>query len=307
MTDIAKVLEEINKELVARQAKGIPKAPLVIACELVRKKLRLFSESRKRNAILYYSSWPMSNKADVFLSTADLDPLTTMVRDLNPKLGVDIIIRTPGGEATAVESLIRSYRKYFDDDIEVFVPFAAMSAGTMIACASKCIHMASHASLGPVDLIVKGYSAIGLLADHEIAQKEMQEDPSKVAIWKIHFERFPLVSIKDYKSQINWSRELLTEYLTEVMFADGKRGEKIPEIVSSLTEMKNTITHSRHIGIDEAKRIGLAVEPIDEDTELGKLLRSIHDFCCFITDTTYCHKFFCNSSGMIAALGERKL
>ena len=39
----------------------------------------------------------------------------------------------------------------FKLNIEVFVPMTAMSAGTMIACMSRKIHMGKQSSLGPID------------------------------------------------------------------------------------------------------------------------------------------------------------
>ena len=306
MTDRAKVLEEINKELDARRAGAVPNAHLVFACELLRKKLRLFSDSRKRNAILYYSSWPTNDNAETNLNEADLDNLMTMTRGLQPKLGLDFIINTPGGQVTVAESLVRNLRMLFNDNIEVFIPYAAMSAGTMIACASKCIHMSSHASLGPADPILNGYSAIGLLADLEIAKNEIREDPSSAAMWRILFEKYPPAFIRECLAVVNWSRKLLTEYLNEVMFADGQGKEKTPTLVSHLTEITHTITHSRHIGIDEAKKIGLVVKPISENAKLGELLCSIHDFCLFIMEAAHQHKIFCSSSSMFVTSGAKR-
>ena len=72
MTPRVKILEEIHKELVARQAAGEPSTLLAAARELVRKKLRSFSDSRRRNALLYYSSWPIASGAKTPLNSAGM-------------------------------------------------------------------------------------------------------------------------------------------------------------------------------------------------------------------------------------------
>ncbi len=306
MTNRAKVLDEISKELDAKQAGAVPNAHLVFACELMRKKLRLFSEARGRSSLVYYSSWPMSDAVETNLNEGDLNNLLSVVRELPSETGMDFIINTPGGHATVAESLVRSLRRQFKDDIEVFIPHAAMSAGTMLACASKCIHMSSHASLGPADPILNGYSAIGLLADLEIAKNEIRNDPSSAAMWRIIFEKYPPAFIGECVAVVNWSRELLAKYLNEVMFHDGQSKKLTPSIVSHLTEMKHTVTHSRHIGIDEAKKIGLVVKPFGENAKLESLLHSMHDFCLFIMETASQCKLFFGSSGMFTTSAAKK-
>ncbi len=62
-----------------------------------------------------------------------------------------MILHTPGGDIAATESIVDYLYCMFDKDIRVIVPQISMSAGTMIALASKEIVMGKHSNLGPID------------------------------------------------------------------------------------------------------------------------------------------------------------
>ena len=65
--------------------------------------------------------------------------------------GLDLFLHTPGGDATAVESIVKYLQCVFGKNIIAIVPQMAMSAGTMLACSCKKIIMGKHSSLGPID------------------------------------------------------------------------------------------------------------------------------------------------------------
>lgn len=73
--------------------------------------------------------------------------------------GLDLILHTPGGDTAATQSIVNYLYNFFNGDIRVIVPLTSMSAGTMIACASKEIIMAKHSNLGPVDPQINGTPA----------------------------------------------------------------------------------------------------------------------------------------------------
>ena len=80
----------------------------------------------------------------------------TVINKLDRKLGLDLILHTPGGEINATEALVNYLRYAFDGDIRALIPHQAMSAGTMISLACKTIVMGAHSSLGPIDPQVGG-------------------------------------------------------------------------------------------------------------------------------------------------------
>lgn len=305
MIGTTQILEEIEKERAALGVRGVP--DVAIAGLVLCKKLRLFADLRKRNTLLYYSNWPANDSIKTSLNQVDRDNLMIKINDLPTEKGLDFIINTPGGDINVAASLIKRFRKDFNDDIEVFIPHKAMSAGTTIACASRCIHMLRDATIGPADPQLYGHSIVGRLADFERARTEIQEDQSCALLWKIHFESQLAIPIEECKAVLNWCRKILRTSLTEVMFADGKGRENTEEIIKQLTTLEHTITHSRAIDIDEAQqKLKLKVKLISEPTELEKLLSSIYDFSRFITNAANHYKLYGNSSLPYVTLGGKK-
>ncbi len=61
-----------------------------------------------------------------------------------------LIVHSPGGSAEATEAIVNYVRSKFSN-VRVFVPHAAMSAATMLACSGNSIVMGKHSFLGPID------------------------------------------------------------------------------------------------------------------------------------------------------------
>ena len=67
------------------------------------------------------------------------------------KSGLVAISDIKRGDIAATESIIDYLQRMFDGNIQAFIPQLAMSAGTMIACSTKCIYMGKESSIGPID------------------------------------------------------------------------------------------------------------------------------------------------------------
>jgi len=61
-----------------------------------------------------------------------------------------VILHTLGGYSLAAE-LVAAALKRIRDPRRVYVPYIAMSAGTLIALAADRIHLGKNACLGPID------------------------------------------------------------------------------------------------------------------------------------------------------------
>lgn len=72
----------------------------------------------------------------------------------DPQKPIDIILHTPGGESFAALQVARALKAHKGKKT-VFVPYYAMSAGTLISLAADEIVLGDHAVLGPVDSQVR--------------------------------------------------------------------------------------------------------------------------------------------------------
>lgn len=75
---------------------------------------------------------------------------------------VDLILHTPGGLALAAEMIALAVKRH-PAPVTVFVPFYALSGGTLIALAADEIRMAPYSVLGPVDPQIGGMPANALM------------------------------------------------------------------------------------------------------------------------------------------------
>ena len=102
------------------------------------KYIKNLSYLRNRNVIVYYSDWLNSIKGpNIDINDSDLIGFMNAVSGLDRTKGLDLILHTPGGSPLATEGIVKYLHKMFGDNIEIFVPHMAMSAGTMLACSSK--------------------------------------------------------------------------------------------------------------------------------------------------------------------------
>lgn len=243
-----------------------------------RRYLKKFHQKTNRNIICYYSGWlqkPGYSASSV--DDGDKNGLMMAVHGLDKNIGLDLVLHTPGGSVTATESIVHYLRTIFNDDIRVFVPQIAMSAGTMIACASKTIFMGKESNLGPIDPQFGGIPAHGVLDEFNEALEAIKIDPDSLPIWQTIVSKYHPTFLGECKKAIDLSSELVESWLTSIMFnGEDTAGEKARNIVSFLNNHTDTKTHSRHIHFQEAIDIGLNITMLESDQELQDIVLTVH-------------------------------
>lgn len=117
-----------------------------------RRYLETMHKYTERNIIAYYSAFIQKPQLDgTGIDDNDKNAFMQAVYGLDKSKGLDLILHTPGGQIAAAESLVAYIKALFGNDVRVFVPQIAMSAGTMIALSSKEIVMGKQSNLGPID------------------------------------------------------------------------------------------------------------------------------------------------------------
>ncbi|HNQ14686.1 MAG TPA: hypothetical protein PKM58_03930, partial [Pyrinomonadaceae bacterium] len=128
------------------------------------KYIKELADYTQRNTIFYASKW----------TTGDVPPNLTIINDedvqgfmeaINGLTGdsLDLVLHTGGGSAEATDAIVSYLRAKFDD-IRILIPQAAMSAGTMMACAANRLVMAKHSFIGPIDPQFILQTAVGIRA-----------------------------------------------------------------------------------------------------------------------------------------------
>ena len=88
----------------------------------------------------------------------DSETVLDQIRGTPSDRPIDFIIHTPGGVALAAELMAMAV-KFHKGKVTAFVPFYAMSGGSLIALACDEIRMERYSILGPVDPQIEGYPA----------------------------------------------------------------------------------------------------------------------------------------------------
>ena len=96
-----------------------------------------------------------------YLVLNDLEDVLTALNATPPDKPLDIVLHTRGGLSLAAMQISRAIEAHKGRKT-AFVPYYAMSAGTMIALACDEIVMAPHACLGPIDPQI-GFPAVSIL------------------------------------------------------------------------------------------------------------------------------------------------
>lgn len=264
-----------------------------------RKYLDILYNITGRNTIIYYSGWLQKPGLELAgIGDYDKTGFMTTIHGLDRSKGLDLILHTPGGETAATESIVEYLRSMFKNDIRAIIPQLALSAGTMISCASKCILMGEHSSLGPIDPIFKGLPAHGIIEEFEQAYKECKGDPLKIPIWQPIIAKYHPTLIGECQKAIDWSEEMVKEWLlTGMLKDDANADEKVEKILEELGSHALTKSHARHISASKCKEIGLNIEMLEDNESLQDAVLTIHHACTHTLQSTPAYKIIENHKG----------
>jgi len=267
--------------------------------ELRRKYLKALHEKTQRNVIAYYSGFLKSDRRGIELTDNDINGFMNAIHQVDCSKGLDLILHTPGGGIAATASIVNYLRSKFETDIRCFVPQIAMSAGTMIACACKEIYMGKQSSIGPIDPQFGGISTHGVIEEFEAAIQGVKDDPRSIPIWQTVVKKYHPSFIGECKKAIEFSNELVSEWLKTGMFKDDPEVDnKVERILSYLGDHATTKQHDRHISIKEAAENGLKIIPLENDQNLQDIVLTVHHaFMCTFSKAPNAVKIIENHRG----------
>ena len=264
-----------------------------------RKYIKKLHELTGRNIIIYYSGWLQKpGLKGIEINDSDKIGFMTTINKLDRKKGLDLFLHTPGGGTAATESIVDYLRKMFNTNIRAIIPQIALSAGTMVACACKKIIMGKQSSLGPIDPQFRGFPAHGVIEEFKRAYEECKDDQAKIAIWQPIIAKYSPTLIGECQKAIDWSEEMVKEWLVGGMLKDKKDAEATAtKIIKDLGDHALTKSHDRHLSAIKCDEIGLEVEYMEKNQELQDAILTIHHAVIHTLSSTPAYKIIENHNG----------
>jgi membrane-bound ClpP family serine protease len=270
----------------------------VNALDTVRRKyLKKISEISGRNTIAYYSGWLQKPQApDTAVNDKDKSGFMLAINKLDRAKGLDLILHTPGGDIAATESLVDYLYSMFGKDIRVIVPQISMSAGTMIAFASKEIVMGHHSNLGPIDPQMGGLACQAVLDEFEQAKSDIKHNPHAAALWQVIISKYHPTFLGACKQAIEWSEKMVSKWLEDNMCSDDK--SKVKDIIKTFASHAIQKSHARHISKKECLEVGLKIVDLETNKELQDAVLTTHHAFMHTFSNTLCVKIIENHNGI---------
>ena len=118
---------------------------------------RVQNGAAKTIAIIHDFGHPYGHQTDErkYLSTREAFEILAEIRSVGKDTPIDVILHTPGGEVFACELIASALKDR--PNTTAYVPYCAMSAGTIIALATEKVVMGKYACLGPIDTQFFGF------------------------------------------------------------------------------------------------------------------------------------------------------
>ncbi len=176
LTIIIAFVAIIFKWPLLRAKKKIRTPRYEISDEVIAKRSEIIKALGKKNhsrgiAIIHRDG--QDDGIDSHIDENTAEDMLDVLRQIDGNERIDIILHTPGGY-TSDTLRIAFALKAHKGPKTVYVPYLAMSGGTLIALAATEIVMADHAVLGPIDPIIWGIPAASVLALQQARKEEKQ-------------------------------------------------------------------------------------------------------------------------------------
>ncbi|MHA6641366.1 SDH family Clp fold serine proteinase [Mesorhizobium sp. A623] len=106
-------------------------------------------EKERDTKVISYITGDRPN-AETQIGADCIDIFVDMLDSIGPTKRISLLLHTNGGNTAAAWRLVNLI-KTFCDELEVLIPYKAMSAGTLISLGAQKIVMTKQATLGPID------------------------------------------------------------------------------------------------------------------------------------------------------------
>jgi hypothetical protein len=276
------------------------------AFDTIRNKyVRALADFTGRDTIVYATRWTAGDMAPNLISISDEDVHAFMEATAGLKgNSLDLILHTGGGSAESTDAIVSYLRQKYPNDIRIIIPQAAMSAGTMLACAANKIVMGKQSSIGPIDpqfilqtaVGIQSIPAQAILEQFEKAQTDCRDNPKNLNSWFPMLSQYGPALLIRCSEQIKFSQELVENWLKEYMF-NGEETDLPKSIAEYLSKHTNFLTHGKHINIIKASEIGLKIQTLEENQDFQDRVLSVFHATMHAIGSTNTVKIIANQNG----------
>jgi hypothetical protein len=238
----------------------------------------------QRPTIVYATRWvtPIvgADPSTVSVEIVDIQGLMEVMKGITDDR-LDLVIHSPGGSLEGAEAFVKYLRSKFKH-IRAIVPYAAMSAATMICMACDEVVMGKHSFLGPIDpqfgmqtpLGPRMVPAQAIVDQFRKAQDEIKADPTKLASWAPMLGQYgPDLLVRcDNVSEL--SLQLVGQWLSTHMFSNNKaQADAVAKWLWSHTEHKS---HSRFLDREKLEAKGIIIKRLEDDQSIQDAVLSVY-------------------------------
>lgn len=268
--------------------------------------------------ILYLANVYNPNNA-MYSSIDNTDdiPFSEIISDSTSHETIDIMLVTPGGDATVVDSVVSLLRNKYQK-VRFILPHMCMSAGTIFALSGDELIMGKEAFIGPIDPQVISKDGLFRPAQSVLTHLETLKQSIDQAVesgQQPSFAEIQMLLNMDPKEIGNahdaseFSRKLVTNYLMKYKFKNWitrSNGEEITDEERETTARKiathlcdHTVwqSHSERINRENAEEIGLKIIQLEDNPNLEKAVRRLWSVAYFAFEKTTICKILMNRNG----------
>jgi hypothetical protein len=260
-----------------------------------------------RNVILSASAFLQKPQLPGFvngISAEDTNALMAVIHGMDCAKGLTLVLHTPGGSINAAETVVAYLRSKFDY-IEVVVPLAAMSAGTMISLASDLVIMGRQSQLGPIDPQLtrngQSMSAQAIVDQFEAAKVDILKDLNLAHLWAPLLQAAGPSLLQEAKNSLEFGERMVAEWLSRYMFRDVadavQRDNQSKATAAHFNDASTHKSHGRRIDRDEARSKNVKVEDLEPGQSLQEAVLTAYHVVTLMIMSSPAAKIFYTDSG----------
>jgi hypothetical protein len=224
----------------------------------------------------------------------DAAMLEGVLRKMDLKKGLTLIISSPGGSGLEAERIVNVCRTYSNNDFEVLVQGQAKSAATMICFGANQIVMSKTSELGPIDPqvqleeneTIKVFSVYNIIESYKSLFKRAVATKGKLEPFIAQLEHYDEREIAEYTRQVELTNDIAVKLLSCSMMKKISRKE-IEKKIQIFLQPTTTKVHGRPIFIDEARKSGLKISEAELNSTLWRDVSEYSTRLNFLTSSKY--------------------